>query len=50
MALLLAPGGSPEAVAAALGAGARFVPIAGAGHNDLLGEPAVWEELRDFVR
>ncbi len=38
-----------EAVAAALG-GARFVPIDGAGHNDLLGEPAVWEELGAFVR
>ena len=39
-----------EAMAAALGAGARFVAIAGAGHNDLLGEPAVWEELRAFLR
>jgi hypothetical protein len=44
------PAEQGEAMAGALGAGARFVAIAGAGHNDLLGQARVWEELRAFVR
>ncbi len=34
----------------ALGNASRFVPIAGAGHNDLLDFPEVWEEIRAFLQ
>jgi hypothetical protein len=30
--------------------GARFVEVPGAGHNDLLARPVVWQELGGFVR
>lgn len=39
-----------EAVAGALGGAVRWVPVAGAGHNDLLGHPEVWQELERFLR
>ncbi len=40
-----------EKLAAALPAATtRFVPIPGAGHNDLLGHPVVWLELARFLR
>jgi uncharacterized protein len=35
-------------IAAALGGPTRWVPVPGAGHNDLLAQPVVWEELRRF--
>ena len=34
----------------ALGDASRFVEVPGAGHNDLLARPVVWEELGTFVR
>lgn len=37
-----------ERVAAALGTGARWVPVDEAGHNDLLTFPIVWQELERF--
>jgi pimeloyl-ACP methyl ester carboxylesterase len=44
------PVGHGERVARALGGEVRWVPVTGAGHNDLLGQPEVWEELRRFLR
>lgn len=43
------PADHGERLARALGGRARLVNIAGAGHNDLLGEPQVWRELGAFV-
>lgn len=39
-----------ETLSRALGGEARFVRVPGAGHNDLLGEPATWHHLGDFLR
>jgi pimeloyl-ACP methyl ester carboxylesterase len=38
-----------QAVAAALGGHARLAPVAGAGHNDLLGVRRTWQELARFL-
>ena len=39
-----------ERLAGALAGEARWFPVRGAGHNDLLGQPIVWEELERFLR
>jgi pimeloyl-ACP methyl ester carboxylesterase len=39
-----------EALARVLGERSRFVDKPGAGHNDLLGEPAAWSEIGAFLR
>ena len=44
------PPGHGSALASALGGRARLVTVDFAGHNDLLGESQVWEELRAFLR
>jgi pimeloyl-ACP methyl ester carboxylesterase len=43
------PARQGEALARALGERARFVALPGAGHNDLLGEPAAWSQIRAFL-
>jgi len=44
----IVPVGHGRRVAAAL-ADARWVQVEGYGHNDLLGAPLVWEEMRRFL-
>lgn len=39
-----------EQVAGALAGEVRWVSVPGAGHNDLLAQPVVWEELGRFLR
>lgn len=36
-------------IAAALPAGTRWVPVPGAGHNDLLSRPEVWQEIAAYL-
>jgi pimeloyl-ACP methyl ester carboxylesterase len=43
------PARQGERVAAALGPAAEWVPLAGSGHNDLLGHPRVWLEVGRFI-
>ena len=38
-----------EEIAAVLGGSARWVPVPGAAHNDLLGRREVWDEMRRFL-
>jgi hypothetical protein len=44
------PAAQGEALARAWAGPVRWVPVAGAGHNDLLAQPVVWEELRTFLQ
>lgn len=44
----LIPAEQGRRIAEALAGEARWVPVPGAGHNDLLAQPVVWEELRRF--
>ena len=43
------PAAQGRDLAAALGRRGRFLPVGGAGHNDILGVPAVWREVRGFL-
>lgn len=45
----IVPPSQGERLAAAFPDGARWVPVPGAGHNDLLGRPAVWQAIREFL-
>jgi pimeloyl-ACP methyl ester carboxylesterase len=45
----LIPASQGERVAKAISR-ARWVPIPGAGHNDILGEPRIWEEMAAFLK
>ena len=45
----LIPLSQGQQVASRLGGTARWIPLAGAGHNDLLGQSRVWEEIGKFL-
>jgi pimeloyl-ACP methyl ester carboxylesterase len=45
----LIPFAHGEKIAQALAGTTRFVPVPGIGHNDLLGERVVWEEMAHFL-
>jgi uncharacterized protein len=45
----LIPVSQGEQVANAVPSGVRWVSVPGVGHNDLLGQPAVWKEIRGFL-
>ncbi len=44
------PIGQGRRLHAALGSSSRFVEVPRAGHNDLLAQPVVWQELAAFLR
>jgi pimeloyl-ACP methyl ester carboxylesterase len=45
----LIPARQGEEIASVLGESARWVPVRGAAHNDLLGRREVWEAIRTFL-
>jgi uncharacterized protein len=44
------PAAQGRELASALPAGTRWVPVPGAGHNDLLNRPEVWREIAGYLR